>query len=46
MSIATGSPLRLEWSGRKAEAWSWLPAEEIVLILAVRHHREAGYSEE
>ena len=24
----------------------WLPAEEIVLILAVRHHREAGYSEE
>src|SRR2546430_17714996 len=29
MSIATGSPLRLDWSGRKAEAWSWLPAEEI-----------------
>jgi tRNA-splicing ligase RtcB len=29
MSIATVSPLRLDWSGRKAEAWSWLPAEEI-----------------
>ncbi len=26
--------------------YRWLPAEEIVLILAVRHHREAGYSEE
>ncbi len=26
--------------------YRWLPAEEIVLILAVRHYREAGYSEE
>src|SRR3977135_2689315 len=26
--------------------YRWLPAEEIVLILAVGHHREAGYSEE
>jgi len=26
--------------------YRWLPAEELVLILAVRHHREAGYSEE
>ena len=26
--------------------YRWLPAEEIVLILAVRHHREAGYSDE
>jgi tRNA-splicing ligase RtcB len=29
MSIATGSPIRLDWSGRRAEAWSWLPVEEI-----------------
>src|SRR2546430_12400020 len=26
--------------------YRWLPAEEVVLLLAVRHHREAGYSEE
>jgi plasmid stabilization system protein ParE len=24
----------------------WLPAEEVVLILAMRHQREAGYAEE
>ena len=24
----------------------WLPAEDVVLILAVRHQREAGYTEE
>jgi len=24
----------------------WLPAEDVVLILAVRHQREAGYAEE
>jgi plasmid stabilization system protein ParE len=26
--------------------YRWLPAEEVVLILAIRHHREAGYFEE
>lgn len=26
--------------------YRWLPAEDVVLILAVRHQREAGYSEE
>jgi plasmid stabilization system protein ParE len=26
--------------------YRWLAAEEIVLILAVRHQREAGYLEE
>lgn len=26
--------------------YRWLPAEDIVLILAIRHQREAGYSEE
>lgn len=26
--------------------YRWLPAEQVVLILAVRHQREAGYSEE
>src|SRR5688572_21723173 len=29
MSIATGSPIQLDWSGRRAEAWSWLPPDEI-----------------
>jgi tRNA-splicing ligase RtcB len=29
MSIATGSPFRLDWSGRRAETWSWLPESEI-----------------
>jgi tRNA-splicing ligase RtcB len=29
MSIATGSPIRFDWSGGKAETWSWLPADEI-----------------
>jgi tRNA-splicing ligase RtcB len=29
VSVVAGSPVRLEWSGRKAETWSWLPAEEI-----------------
>ena len=29
MSIATGTPVRLDWSGRRAEAWSWLPADAI-----------------
>ena len=29
MSIAIGSPVRLDWSGRRAETWSWLPLEEI-----------------
>jgi plasmid stabilization system protein ParE len=24
----------------------WLPAEDVLLILAVRHQREAGYTEE
>ena len=24
----------------------WLPSEDVVLILAVRHQREAGYAEE
>jgi plasmid stabilization system protein ParE len=24
----------------------WVPAEDVVLILAVRHQREAGYTEE
>jgi plasmid stabilization system protein ParE len=26
--------------------YRWVPAEQVVLILAVRHQREAGYSEE
>lgn len=26
--------------------YRWLPAEDVVLILAVRHQREAGYVEE
>jgi plasmid stabilization system protein ParE len=26
--------------------YRWLPADEVVLILAVRHQREAGYAEE
>jgi plasmid stabilization system protein ParE len=26
--------------------YRWLPAEDAVLILAVRHQREAGYTEE
>ncbi len=26
--------------------YRWLPEEEVVLILAVRHQREAGYTEE
>ncbi len=26
--------------------YRWLPADDIVLILAVRHQREAGYTEE
>jgi plasmid stabilization system protein ParE len=26
--------------------YRWLPAEDVVLILAVRHQREAGYIEE
>ena len=25
--------------------YRWLPAEDVVLILAVRHQREAGYTE-
>jgi plasmid stabilization system protein ParE len=25
--------------------YRWLPAEEVVLVLAIRHHREAGYAE-
>ena len=29
MSVVTGSPVRLDWSGRKAETWSWLPVDEI-----------------
>jgi tRNA-splicing ligase RtcB len=29
VSIATGSPVRLDWSGRAAETWSWLPESEI-----------------
>jgi len=26
--------------------YRWLPAEDVVLILTVRHQREAGYTEE
>ncbi len=26
--------------------YRWLPADDVVLILAVRHQREAGYAEE
>jgi len=26
--------------------YRWLPAEDLVLILAVRHQREAGYTED
>jgi plasmid stabilization system protein ParE len=26
--------------------YRWLPADDVVLILAVRHQREAGYTEE
>jgi plasmid stabilization system protein ParE len=26
--------------------YRWLPAADVVLILAVRHHREAGYTED
>lgn len=26
--------------------YRWLPVDDVVLILAVRHQREAGYSEE
>ena len=26
--------------------YRWLPAEQIVLVLAIRHQREAGYSDE
>ena len=29
MSIATSTPVRLDWSGRRAEAWSWLPVDAI-----------------
>lgn len=26
--------------------YRWLPAEDVVLVLAVRHQREAGYTED
>jgi len=29
VSIATGAPVRLDWSGCRAEAWSWLPVDAI-----------------
>jgi len=29
MTIIAGSPVRLDWSGRRAETWSWLPPDEI-----------------
>jgi tRNA-splicing ligase RtcB len=30
MSVSVvGSPVRLDWSGRRAETWSWLPVAEI-----------------
>jgi tRNA-splicing ligase RtcB len=29
MTLIAGSPARLDWSGRKAETWSWLPPDEI-----------------
>jgi len=29
VTIIAGSPVRLDWSGRKAETWTWLPADEI-----------------
>jgi tRNA-splicing ligase RtcB len=29
MTLIAGSPVRLDWSGRKAETWSWLPPDEI-----------------
>jgi tRNA-splicing ligase RtcB (3'-phosphate/5'-hydroxy nucleic acid ligase) len=29
MTLTAASPARLDWSGRKAESWSWLPPDEI-----------------
>jgi tRNA-splicing ligase RtcB len=29
VSAGTGSAVRLDWSGRKAETWTWLPTAEI-----------------
>ena len=29
MTLIAGSPARLDWSGRRAETWSWLPSDEI-----------------
>ena len=29
MSVATATPVSLDWPGRKAETWSWLPESEI-----------------
>jgi tRNA-splicing ligase RtcB len=29
MTLIAGSPVRLDWSGRTAETWSWLPPDEI-----------------
>ena len=29
MSVAASTPVQLEWSGCKAETWSWLPADEL-----------------
>jgi len=26
--------------------YRWLPAEDVVIVLAVRHQREAGYTED
>jgi len=36
------------WRGRYGyiAKYRWLPAEDVVLTLAVRHQREAGYLEE
>lgn len=29
MNLTAGSPLRLDWSGRSAETWTWLPTDAI-----------------
>jgi hypothetical protein len=34
------------WSYGYVAKYRWLPAEDVMMILAVRHHREADYIEE
>ena len=29
MSVAVGGPIRLDWFGRRAETWSWLPPDAL-----------------